>query len=192
MAIDFESKYPGQTLEELLTAYAEGKLSAQPDWDEESEEALSYIKNKPFGIIGLQNQVKPLSISESTIGTNLFEVYTDVCFQIGSTVYNTLYNLGKEIPLSVYGGPTVVVTVVKEGEKYFVKHISGGSLIGDVTYCNRVNIKSIPEAYISEDIARQSDLQKMYNKLLALIQGGVVTPTQAVLDEAVLDEAVLS
>lgn len=38
----------------------------------------------------------------------------------------------------------------------------------------------------------QGELQKMYNKLLELIQGGVVTPTQAVLDEAVLDEAILS
>lgn len=36
------------------------------------------------------------------------------------------------------------------------------------------------------------ELQKMYNELLALIQGGVVTPTYAVLDEAVLDEAILS
>lgn len=133
------------------------------DWDEEHEESLSYIKNKPFGVIGSQSPINPLSISESTIGTNLFEVYTDVCFQIGSTVYNTLHNLGKEILLSVYGGTTVIGTVVKEADKYFVRHVSGVYLIGDVTYCNRVEIKSIPEAYISENIARQSDLPINYD-----------------------------
>jgi hypothetical protein len=190
----------------------------QSDWDEEHAESLSYIKNRPFGITGYYNLLNLLSISESTIGTNLFEVYPDVCFQIGPNVYNTLYELGKEIILSL-SGPTVVGTVVKEGEQYFVRHISGTYLLGDVTYCDRVDVKIIPEAYIPENIARPSDvkyvtqslteeqkeqarknigaastaeLQKMYNELLALIQGGGVTPTHAVLDEAVLDEAVLS
>lgn len=36
------------------------------------------------------------------------------------------------------------------------------------------------------------ELQRMYNKLLALIQGGVVTPSYAILDQAILDQAVLS
>lgn len=131
---------------------------ALSDWNEQSESAPSYIKNRPFGIIGFQNPVKTLSISESTIGTNLFEVYTDVCFQIGLNVYNTLHELGKEIILSVYGGPSVTGTVVKEGEQYFVRHVSGTTLISDVTYCNRVDINTIPEAYIPENIVREEEL----------------------------------
>ena len=134
------------------------------DWNEEFEDSPAYIKNKPFGITGFQNPLETLSISESTIGTNLFEVYTDVCFQIGPTdLHNTLHELGKEIVLSVYGGPSVTGTVVKEGDRYFVRHTSGTYLIGDVTYCNRVDIKTIPEAYIPENIARQSDLPIDYD-----------------------------
>ena len=36
------------------------------------------------------------------------------------------------------------------------------------------------------------ELQRMYNELLALIQGGVITPSYAILDQAILDQAVLS
>lgn len=40
--------------------------------------------------------------------------------------------------------------------------------------------------------ASTEELQRMYNELLALIQGGVVTPSYAILDQAILDQAVLS
>lgn len=36
------------------------------------------------------------------------------------------------------------------------------------------------------------ELQRMYNELLALIQGGVVTPSYAILDQAILDQVKLS
>lgn len=40
--------------------------------------------------------------------------------------------------------------------------------------------------------ASTEELQRMYNELLSLIQGGVVTPSYAILDQAILDQAVLS
>jgi hypothetical protein len=40
--------------------------------------------------------------------------------------------------------------------------------------------------------ASKEELQRMYNELLALIQGGVITPSYAILDQAILDQAVLS
>lgn len=40
--------------------------------------------------------------------------------------------------------------------------------------------------------ASVEELQRMYNELLALIQGGVVTPSYAILDQAILDHVILS
>lgn len=78
---------------------------------------------------------------------------------------------------------------------------STNEAIAELTELSNTTVATSHQAFSEEQkkqartnigAASLEDLNRMYNELLSLIQGGVVNPSYAILDQAILDQAILS
>ena len=143
------------------------------DWSATSFDS-GYIKNRTH-YYTRQGAMTSFSVSSSQINTNIFEVYTDVDFVVNNTVYRTLSDLNKEIPVNTGAGG--VATVIQDGSQYYLQFtsIAGGGITFDA--CNRVVVQPLSETFIPDTIARVDDFKTINGQSIVgsgdiIISGG--------------------
>lgn len=151
----------------------QGYINVQGDWDEVDLDSPSYINNRThyFQAFG----VEQLNVDDSTIGTIVSPV-TEI-FSLGGVLYRAADMVGVEFNCQM-SGPSVIVTVVMEDERYYLKHISGNSSYGPPIYLSGGHAKQISDPYIPDTIARVSYVDALLGNIITQPKVEEVTGTK--------------
>lgn len=156
---DFNSKYTGEEVEQLLDQVANGggggdSSAVQSDWEEPQDYSLAYIKNRTHYFKPWQDYV---NISE--YDTNIGEYFCQVgeIFKLGECVYKSSEIVDKVFDCAPFG-PQVFVSVVEDNDGYYLKFVDG-TLIPTIPIllCGDGDVKPIDDVYIPDNVARYKD-----------------------------------
>lgn len=140
-----ENTKPLATKEEIL----------QSDWLARDTASKAFIKNKPFGVIA-QTSIQQLNLSADTIGTDISILSETSPFYVAGSVYYAKDVLDQDIVINT-AGEALKVRVVKEGNNYYLRHVSGKTQVEDIAFISNVKLKKLSSGYISDEIARTKD-----------------------------------
>ena len=122
---------------------------------------------------------------KTEIPTKLSQLEQDI--EIGGEVDLTPYATKEEVS-NTYAKKSEIPTKLSELEK----DIEIGSSYDDTEIRTELSRLDAVKAEKAELTELSSEMQRMYEELKAMIQGGATTPPYAVLDNAILDQVILS
>lgn len=140
-----ENTKPLATKEEIL----------QSDWLDRDTASKAFVKNKPFGVIA-QTPIIQLNLSADTIGTDISILSETSPFYVAGSVYYAKDVLDQDIVINT-AGEALKVRVVKEGDNYYLRHVSGKTQVEDIAFISNVKLQKLSSGYISDEIARTKD-----------------------------------
>lgn len=73
----------------------------------------------------------------------------------------------------------------------YISKFKGSEIDTELTYVKNTVRQKLPDVEM-QLTELSSEMQRMYEELKAMIQGGATTPPYAVLDNAILDQVILS
>lgn len=209
----FDSKYSGAQVEALLDQVASGNagggggggidvetdpiFSASPaasiteakktEWDNKMDKVTLATVATSGNYNDLSNKPTiPSAVTESTVSGWGFTKNTGTYSKPSGGIPTT--DLASSVQTSLGKANTALQGSEASGEIDDVE--SGGS------YVKYDGVQSLSEAQKAQaraniDAVSTAELQRVYNELLSLINGGAVATPQMVLDEAALDKAIL-